>query len=377
MRGFINWYFGDFKMKNFTVFLSILSFILLSIEIRGEQDLKIINPKPDPNAKDVFTELVLLKEINDGFRKEQPNYFARISSICVDDEGNLYVADGKHKTIFKFSKDGEFIKTIGREGQGPGEFMDEFMEISFGNDKKIYVVDNVRLKIIVYGKDGEFIKELKSPFFMLSRRDKVAVNRKGEIYLYSLGGLKVIDKFDSNMKLKESFFDRDILKEITFYKPKDWLTTDAVTSPRYISKVITPDDHLLVMFPYSQRVMEIDEEGNIVKDFYFRHPRFLREYKEEIKEIEKEEGFKEEGKTFYPFPAACCRHIFLDGYGNICIPWRGPIYRYSRDGKFIDILVYRKTPPIYSDKGAAFKDRFYFARGLINIGIFSIMEVNK
>ncbi len=374
MRGFINWYFGDFEMKNFIVFISILSFIFLSIEIKGDQNLRVINPKPDPNAKDVFTELVLLKEIKDGFRKESPNYFARISSICVDDEGNLYVADGKHKTIFKFSKDGEFIKTIGRDGQGPGEFMDEFMEISFGNDKRIYVVDNVRLKIIVYGKDGEFVKELKSPFFMFSKRDKVAVNSKGELFLYSRSGLRVIDKFDSSMKFMESYLSLEYLKEFTYAEPRTEFIT-SVISARIVatSKVITPNDHLIVMFPYSQRIVEIDEKGNVINDFYFRHPRFLERLKEEIEKIKEEKPIYEEGGPVYSFHGGCCYYIFLDSNGNICLP-TGHIYRYSRDGKFIDILFAKKIP---LGRVCAWRDRFYSADNLINLRILKIREGKK
>ncbi len=367
----------DIKIKCFKFLFFIFSslfFLSIALFTNQEDDLRVIFPKPDSNAKDVFTKLILLKEIKDGFRKEMPNYFGRISSICVDDEGNLYVADGKHKRIFKFSKDGEFIKTIGRNGQGPGEFMDEFMEISFGNDKKIYIVDNVRLKIIVYDKNGKLIKELKSPFRMLSARDRVAVNGKGEMFLYSRSGLKVIDRFDPSMNLKESYFDIEFLKEFTFAKPRVRFT-GIITSPALLatSKVITPDDHLIVIFPYSQKIVEMDEKGNIVNEFYLRHPRFLKEYKEEIEEIEKEKpDYDNDGNPIYSFHAGC-KTIFLDGYGNICISC-GRIYCYRRDGKFMSILSLEGGT--IGDIKCAFEDRFYSVKGDIKIAIFR-GRVNK
>ncbi|MCP2518888.1 6-bladed beta-propeller [Candidatus Aminicenantes bacterium AC-335-K20] len=44
-----------------------------------------------------------------------------IRDFDVDSEGNIYCV-GK-EVIFKFDKKGNFIKTIGRKGQGLGEFL--------------------------------------------------------------------------------------------------------------------------------------------------------------------------------------------------------------------------------------------------------------
>ncbi len=48
--------------------------------------------------------------------------FTQIASICVDDEGRIFVADWKESHIKVFDKDGRYLMTIGRKGQGPGEF---------------------------------------------------------------------------------------------------------------------------------------------------------------------------------------------------------------------------------------------------------------
>ncbi|MDH3215266.1 MAG: 6-bladed beta-propeller [Candidatus Krumholzibacteria bacterium] len=49
-------------------------------------------------------------------------FFGRLSQIVQDAEGNVYVLDSQLSEILVFSPSGEHLRTIGREGEGPGEF---------------------------------------------------------------------------------------------------------------------------------------------------------------------------------------------------------------------------------------------------------------
>ncbi len=44
------------------------------------------------------------------------------SGLATDEKNHIYLADRKLNQIHKFSPDGEFLTSIGREGKGPGEF---------------------------------------------------------------------------------------------------------------------------------------------------------------------------------------------------------------------------------------------------------------
>ena len=56
-------------------------------------------------------------------RGDDPNYaFYRPSAIGVDDAGNIYVADSSNARVQVFDAGGEYVRTLGRAGQGPGEF---------------------------------------------------------------------------------------------------------------------------------------------------------------------------------------------------------------------------------------------------------------
>ena len=48
--------------------------------------------------------------------------FGMIGECIVDRDGRLYVLDRQANQVSAFSHEGEFLRTIGRIGEGPGEF---------------------------------------------------------------------------------------------------------------------------------------------------------------------------------------------------------------------------------------------------------------
>lgn len=60
--------------------------------------------------------------IGDDERAGAEYLFAGPRDVAVDDEGYLYVADSRSADVRVFTKDGTYVRTLGRRGQGPGEF---------------------------------------------------------------------------------------------------------------------------------------------------------------------------------------------------------------------------------------------------------------
>ena len=52
--------------------------------------------------------------------------FGVIIQALVDEEGNVYLLDGQLSEVQVFDADGEFVKTLSREGDGPGEVRQPF-----------------------------------------------------------------------------------------------------------------------------------------------------------------------------------------------------------------------------------------------------------
>jgi hypothetical protein len=86
-------------------------------------------------------------------------FFEGVSSIVCDNDGNIYICDYKANNIKKFNASGKHLKTIGRKGQGPGEFNMPF-EIAVTDDRLI-VWDLGNRRLCVLAPDGEFIKSVQ------------------------------------------------------------------------------------------------------------------------------------------------------------------------------------------------------------------------
>jgi 6-bladed beta-propeller len=76
-----------------------------------------------------------------------------ISQALVDDQNNIYLLDAQLSHVEVFSPEGEHIKTLGREGSGPGEFNAAF-DMVFMPDGTLGVVQSFPGKIIKLNLDG-------------------------------------------------------------------------------------------------------------------------------------------------------------------------------------------------------------------------------
>ena len=124
--------------------------------------------------------------------EESENVLQLPVDTVFDNEGNLYVLDASAKCIFVWNKQGKLAATLGREGEGPGEFIFRVAarsKIAY-NGKQIIVLDGPAKKIhyfenmkflkteIVSNHLGRlpFFKALKNGSFLLweqEYRDKV------------------------------------------------------------------------------------------------------------------------------------------------------------------------------------------------------------
>jgi hypothetical protein len=81
----------------------------------------------------------------------QPTY------LKVDDKGTIYVVDMKASQIKVFDKTGQFVRAIGKKGDGPGEFSIPF-GINITPNSEILVEDMANRRLSYFSLDGEFIK---------------------------------------------------------------------------------------------------------------------------------------------------------------------------------------------------------------------------
>jgi hypothetical protein len=75
---------------------------------------------------------------------------------AVNEEGNIYIGDYQDSSIKVFDPQGKYIKTIGRKGNGPGEFQ-TIGELSFLPDGRFLVMDWGQRRISFFSADDQFI----------------------------------------------------------------------------------------------------------------------------------------------------------------------------------------------------------------------------
>ena len=153
-----------------TVLLTLfLMFIFMMAACKRPEDWKgkireidgvvyVQNPK-DPMFDAPILELV--EELRIGEMESRPEYlFARISSLAVDNEKNIYVADRMEDHIKVFSPEGLILRTIGRSGQGPGE-IGRVDKIFIAENGDLIVVDPARREIHTFSPDGQHVESLQ------------------------------------------------------------------------------------------------------------------------------------------------------------------------------------------------------------------------
>ena len=96
--------------------------VAVAIGIAG-MSAAVARPVRDVSA-DTITAVVTARIGSLGIGAESDEYiFGDVTSVAADVHGRIYVADRLGSSVRLFEADGEFTAWIGREGEGPGEFI--------------------------------------------------------------------------------------------------------------------------------------------------------------------------------------------------------------------------------------------------------------
>ncbi len=94
-----------------------------------------------------------------GVAGDGPDTFNGPADVAIAPNGDIFVADGHgNSRVVKFSGDGEFIMAWGSEGTGPGQF-NEPHSLAFDSRGRLFVGDRVNQRIQVFDQQGNFLDE--------------------------------------------------------------------------------------------------------------------------------------------------------------------------------------------------------------------------
>lgn len=107
--------------------------------------------------------LVFKEELSIGQKEGDENYmFGESVVFNTDNEGCFYVTDWNKRRILKYDPSGKYLLTIGRQGQGPGEFQN-LSVARFDKNGHIYVTDIASRRISFFDKEGNYLRQVRIP----------------------------------------------------------------------------------------------------------------------------------------------------------------------------------------------------------------------
>lgn len=130
--------------------------------IAVENGVKIVRNPAEPLYGEFSFDLQQDLSIGGDPTKED-YYFPRGAVLSVDAAGNLYVRDMGNRRVMMYDPSGKFVRQIGRQGQGPGEYVYP-SDVFFGPDGNP-IVQSTR-ELVYFGKDGAFIKKVPLKAFV-------------------------------------------------------------------------------------------------------------------------------------------------------------------------------------------------------------------
>ena len=143
----------------------LLALFLVSVFV-GAQKIETVNgvriihnEKGGKWGSNLEVKLELVRTIG-GLDAEENLSFKEPSDIVQDSVGNLYLLDTGSNRIQKLDSEGKFIKTIGRKGQGPGEFQ-AATSMDIDKDNSLFVFDLGSRRIEVLSSEGKPLRTIK------------------------------------------------------------------------------------------------------------------------------------------------------------------------------------------------------------------------
>lgn len=104
--------------------------------------------------------ITLVREIGAGESTSSPT-FERIRSIAVGRDGRMYIADAGARHIKVVSAEGKLLSTIGRPGQGPGDF--GIIGPIYIDKEQLVVPDPMLRRVSTFTLDGRPIRTWSVP----------------------------------------------------------------------------------------------------------------------------------------------------------------------------------------------------------------------
>ncbi|MBC7349640.1 MAG: 6-bladed beta-propeller [Candidatus Aminicenantes bacterium] len=174
----------DIAWEGVVIGIFVLSFLFFpackkgdKVEIKTENGVTVVyNPKNPAPRRGFPTTLSIKEDLSLGAKEEsRESMLLEPAVVDADEAGNIYVLDRKAVQIKVFDPEGNFLRAIGRSGQGPGEFQGiRYFQIT--PQKNILATDPTSRRVTIFSLDGQFKKDLSTGKMWMFLSAKMAPN---------------------------------------------------------------------------------------------------------------------------------------------------------------------------------------------------------
>ena len=212
-------------MKRFPRFFSRLTIVILvsacssrsdetghSFRIFEENGIQVAETTGGPKYSDpifAYEEILTLEQDEE----QEESLLYRPYIFMMDEEGMYYVADFGTNRIAVFDQSGKYSHSIGRQGQGPGEFRSVFLQSV--NAGYVSVLDTHQQRISILTYDGSFVRHISFSGERLDLESRVYEGPNGtNILLRRIDHLEHRPKIISSWRALVYSADGEILCEV-------------------------------------------------------------------------------------------------------------------------------------------------------------------
>ncbi|MBE3111010.1 MAG: 6-bladed beta-propeller [Acidobacteria bacterium] len=279
------------------------------------------NPK-EPLYKTLVLELK--EDLSLGGPEAQGDYaFSQIRTFIVDDAGSIYVLDQQSSHVKVFDASGKYLRTIGRQGQGPGE-LDRPRMLSINRVRGEISVLELSRRMSFFKLDGTFLRHVsfKEIWALYGH-----VDSKGHIYVTE----GIVEEKDPRYEVKMLGPDASLIAMLARSPApvRHGGRLTAFTAIGYF--VVDGDDHLVYGYPLTY---EIQYFGPASPELF---KKVTREYdpvaitEEEKREREKDVQPNSGLVLDFPKYHAAYYRFFLSDLGHVFVQ----TWEKTKDGKSI------------------------------------------
>jgi len=269
-------------MKKILMLIIVLMLALtVSCGKKSEDGVFSNSNKPsDPTATLNLKKLFTISSEN---QTDTAAYLKMPLSLTTNKNGDIYILDIRDMNVKKFDSEGNFLKTIGRSGQGPGEFL--YPNVMFIDNDTLNVTSNQPPKLVKFDLDGNFYYEKHIGQVQLQ---SLKMSRNGEHIASYVQKVMMKEGTMPDIDFSLAVIETDSLKAESVLRSKTFSVNEIIQGKLDINDLIipfVPGDEFIYVSENSDnqyRILAYDYEGN--KKFEIRKDYKMIRYTPEEKQ---------------------------------------------------------------------------------------------